>query len=413
MKRYTASLVCLGLLCAGTEAIAADSLADVFTEGTVRGEVRGYYFERDFDGDTNDRADLAAGTLLYYQTGELFGISGGVGYATSNDIGSDDDKDVYGLLATDANGNHDNYARFQEYFLQGNWFDTKIKIGAQEISSPFLNGHDIRMTPKTYRGLTVENNSVENLTLRAFYITDYMGWSDEDFLDMSSVAVTEDADDNPLMAGGLKYIFPVESLKLSSELFHYHMVDYFQSNYVKFGVGKALGDVNLYFNPSFLKQDSDGDEFAGEFDTTQYGFNTGAKAYGFDLTAFYARTDDDPVFAPWGDGKVIIQQINASGRADEDTYAAKLNYDFTDLGAAGLSAYVFYGYYDVDDVTDTNVDISETDFSIQYNFSGFLKGFSVRGRYAIIDYDGGTADDFNDFRIYLKYSFAFGGKKDA
>lgn len=413
MKTSTASLMCLGLLFSVTEGYAAENVAQAFAEGTLRGEMRAYYFERDFDGATVDRADLALGTMLSYQTADLFGLSAGVKYATSNDIGSDDDKNVYGLLARDAAGDHENYSRLQEYFLQGTWFDTKIKGGAQEIDSPFLNGHDIRMTPKTYRGLTVENTSISNLTLRAFYITDYMGWSDEEFLDMSTVASSKNADDNPLMVGGMKYVFPITGVKLSSELYHYHMVDYFQSTYLKADLAKAFGDFNFSFAPSFLKQDSAGDEFSGAFDATQYGFSAGVKAYGFDLTAFYARTEDDPVFAPWGDGKVLIQQINASGRADENAYAIKLGYDFANLGAPGLSAYVFQGLYDVDDATATNVDINETNLSVQYAFSGALKGFSVRARYAMIDNDGGSADDFDDFRVYLRYTFTFGGKKDA
>lgn len=118
MKRYVASLACLGIFAAVSDGFGAENLKEAFSEGTLKGEVRTYYFERDFDGETTDRADLAVGTLLYYKTASLFGLSAGVGYATSNDIGSDDDKDVYGLLAADANGDHDNYARFQEYYLQ-------------------------------------------------------------------------------------------------------------------------------------------------------------------------------------------------------------------------------------------------------------------------------------------------------
>ncbi|MFV0436554.1 MAG: OprD family outer membrane porin [Desulfopila sp.] len=409
----TIATTCAGLLLTCSMVSAAETLAEVFTEGTVRGELRYLYFDRDFDGKTKDWADSAAGTLLYYNTAELFGLSAGVGYASSNDIGSDDDKNVYGLLARNSNGSHDSYSRFQEYFLQGNWFDTKIKIGAQEIETPFLQRHDIRMTPKTYRGLTIENNSIENLTLQALYITDYMSWNDDDFQNMDSISAEKGADDNPLFAGSLKYTLPFESSILTTELWHYYMEDYFKWNYARVNFMKDVGEIRLQITPSFLSQKSDGKDYIGHLDSTQYGFSTGARAYGFDLTLFYTRTDDDPVFAPWGDSKVMIQQILASGRADENAYGARLIYDFGRLGIDGLSTYIFYGYYDVDHDSKTYADVNETDFNIQYNFSGFLKGFSVRGRYAIVDYDGGTADDLNDFRIYLRYAFSFGGNKDA
>jgi hypothetical protein len=408
--KLLATTAFVGILLSNVTASAAENLKDAFTEGTLKGEIRTYYFTRDFDNNTTDREDMAIGTLLSYRTAPLYGITAGVSTATSSSISSDDDKAVYGLLAADASGDHDNYARLQEYFVQGNWFNTTLKLGAQQVSSPFLNGHDIRMTPKTYRGLTLENRSVENLVLKAFYLTDYMGWSDEDFKSMSSVTGEGDADE-PLLAGSITYRLPVDIASVDAEAWHYRLDDVFNSSYFKANMSKQFENVRIHFTPSFLKQDSLGDDLAGHFDTHQYGFNTGVKFSGFDITAFYAKTGEDAIFAPWGDGKVLIQQINASGRADEDAYALKLGYDFANVGMNGLSAYVFQGLYDAPNSgANSASDISETNFSVQYKFAGNLDGLSARVRYAMVDYDDDTAEDFNDFRIYLNYSFSFSGK---
>lgn len=407
--KFLATTAFVGVLLTSLSASAAENLKEAFSEGTLNGEIRTFYFSREFDKNTPDRADLALGTLMYYRTAPLFGLTAGLGTATASDIGSDDDKAVYGLLATDGSGNHDSFARLQEYFIQGNWFDTTLKLGAQEIQSPFLNGHDIRLIPKTYRGLTVENKSVENLTLRAFYITDFMGWSDDDFKEMSSVA--NGADDEPLLAGSIRYNAPFKIATLDTEVWDYRMEDVFNSIYFKATLGKKFESVSLHFTPSYLKQDSIGGDLAGQFDTYQYGFNTGIRMAGFDVTAFYAKTGDNDVFVPWGDGKVLIQQINASGRADEDAYALKVGYDFATLGANGLSAYIFHGFYDTPGAgTHAASDINETNLSAQYAFAGSLDGLSLRVRYAMIDYDSDTGDDFNDFRIYLKYTFSLDGK---
>ena len=407
--KFLATTAFVGILCTGLSASAAEDLKGAFAEGTLKGEIRTYLFSRDFEQKTTDKEDLAVGTLLYYRTAPLYGLTAGLATATSSDIGSDDDKAVYGLLARDAEGDHDSFARLQEYFIQGNWFDTTLKLGAQEIESPFLNGHDIRMAPKTYRGLTVENKSVENLTFKAFYLTDYMGWTDDDFVRISSVA--KGADDEPLLAGSVRYIFPVKVATVDTEAWHYRTDDIFQSTYFKGTLGKKFESVSLSITPSYLKQDSIGDDLAGQFDTYQYGFNTCAKMAGFDITAFYAKTGDNDLFVPWGDGKVLIQQINASGRADEDAYALKLGYDFATIGAKGLSAYVFHGIYDAPDSGENAAsDINETNLSAQYAFAGGLDGLSVRARYAIIDNDDDSVEDFNDFRIYLKYTFSFNTK---
>lgn len=407
--KFLATTACVGVLLTSLSAQAADNLKDAFAEGTLKGEVRTFYFLRDFDKKTPDREDLALGTLMYYRTAPLFGLTAGLGTATASDIGSDDDKAVYGLLATDAKGDHDSFARLQEYFLQGNWYDTTLKLGAQEIESPFLNGHDIRLLQKTYRGLTVENKSVENLTIKAFYITDFMGWTDDNFVKMSSVA--KGGDNQALTVGSVKYAFPFKVAALEAEAWDYHMDDIFNSAYFKATVAKKFGDIGLSFTPSYLKQDSIGDDLAGQMDTYQYGFNTCAKMAGFDVTAFYAKTGDNDLFVPWGDGKVFIQQINAAGRADENAYALKVGYDFATIGVKGLSAYIFHAIYDTPDSgPHAASDINETNFSVQYAFSGALDGLSLRIRDAIIDYDNEKLDDFNDFRIYLKYTFSFGGK---
>lgn len=407
----TTATACVGLLLSCSLATAADTLKEAVTEGTLKGEVRTYYFSRDFDGDTQDRQDLALGTLLYYRTAPLKGVSVGLATATSSDLGSDDDKAVYGLLARDDDGSHKDYARLQEYYLQGDWFDTKIKLGAQEVNNPLLSRHDIRMSPRTYRGLTVENNSIENLTITGDYITDYMLWYDDSFRNMGDIAGT-DAEDEPFMAAGLKYNMSLGSMdETTGHVWYYYMPDYFSLALVKADLIKKFDGFKLHFFPSFLKQDSIGDDLAGEFDTYQYGFKTRLNWEGFRLTGYYSKTGDNNLLTPWGGGKIIIQQVLYSNRAEENSYGLKLFYDFGEVGIPGLSAYVFPVYYDAPDSGENAAsDVSEIDFNIQYAFSGALDGLSLRGRYAMIDFDDDSEADFDDFRIYLKYTFALKGK---
>ncbi|ADD68856.1 outer membrane porin [Denitrovibrio acetiphilus DSM 12809] len=385
---------------------AADNLGQAFSQGTLRGELRTFYFDRDFDSST-EREDFATGTLLYYKTAPLQGISLGLAFASSNNVVVDNDKDVYGLVGRDSDGNHDSYAKLQEYYIQGEWFNTVIKYGAQEIFTPFANVHDIRMTPKTYKGLSVINNSINGLTLSGYYLTGFRGWSDENFMTMTESAGSTEGDDNALWIGGIKYKIPTKIVKATVEGWEYYLDDVVQTTFLRANVDKTFGDYNLQFTPSFLTQKSNGDEYAGDIDSTHYGFNTSVSAYGVSLTGFYAKTEDGSIFAPWGDEKVIIQQVLAADREDEKAYAVKLAYNFKALGLAGLDAYVFHSIYDTPESGSTaSSDFDETDFSLQYKFdeNSPLKGLSVRVRYAIINKD--TEEDFNDFRVYIKYSFA-------
>ncbi len=57
-----------------------DSLASVFTQGKLNGNIRSLLFSRDFDGATEDRSTLTIGGNLRFETAPLYGVSAGVGF---------------------------------------------------------------------------------------------------------------------------------------------------------------------------------------------------------------------------------------------------------------------------------------------------------------------------------------------
>ena len=148
MLRRTAFTILLILtLTAG--AFAADDLKSAFKEGKLYGNFRAYHFTRDFDVITT-REDIAAGGMLYYRTAPLYGVNVGIAFYTSQGMGlNDDDKDVYGLLAADANGDHESYSVLGESFIQFARWDSTFKAGRQELETPWVNKWDIRLTPQS------------------------------------------------------------------------------------------------------------------------------------------------------------------------------------------------------------------------------------------------------------------------
>ena len=124
-----------------------------------------------------------------------------------------------------------------------------------------------------------------------------------------------------------------------------------------------------------------------------------------DLMLKYGETGDDALLAPWGDEKVVIMQgVQAGGRANETAKAIKLSYNFGELGIKGLKGYIYSGEFDVPDIPGSK--INETDFSLGYSLDKWLKGLSVRARYAIVDKENG--EDYTDTRLFVKYNFAIG-----
>lgn len=412
LKAITAAIA---VFCLCFTAQAEDSIQGMFSNGSLKGEIRLFDFTRNFDGSTTDRNDMAAGGLFYYNTAAFKGVSFGAAFATANDVASDDNDAVYGLLQNDG-GDHESFTRLQEYYIQGGWFDTRIRYGAQELFTPLMNGHDVRMAPRTYRGLSVVNSSLENLTLSFYYITDSMGHSDEDFISLSEAVANEPGgasaidDDKDMLIFAASYDIPLPSAKANVQAWYYTMEDVYREIFLKGSISKKFSEAALYANPSILFQKSHGDELNGELDTNQYGLSAGVKAYGFDLTGYYAKTGDDSVFLPWGDEKTVVQQVMSSTRAEEDVYGIKLAYDFGRIGLKGLNAYVYHAEYIAPDSGKNQAnDIAETDFSIQYLFSGSMEGLGLRARYASINVKEG-GEDYEDIRFMAVYKFAMGKK---
>ncbi|MGE6648417.1 OprD family outer membrane porin [Shewanella colwelliana] len=407
MKKKYLSLLIVSAI--SVPSLAETNIDQMFTQGSMKAELRMYDFTRDFDGDTTTKHDTSLGGLFYYKTAAVNGISFGTSFASSNALWVNESDAFYGLVGP----NHENVNRMQEYFVQGEWWDTKLKYGAQELRTPMMNPHDIRAIPRTFRGFSAYNNSVDNLTLSALYITDSMNWFDNSFVSVADAVASEvkrttgesyDVADNAVYALGAKYKMQMDSINAVADLWHYRMDDVFNQTFAKVKLSAQMGDATLYLTPSYLTQQSSGEETAGELDTYQYGAHFGAKFAGLNLTYMYAKTGDDTVLTPWGDDKVVIQQVYQSARANETVNAVKAAYDFGNLGAKGLNAYVFYGQFDVPE--DSGSDFTETDFSVSYSLDSWMKGLSVRARHAIVDFDNG--EDLTDTRLYIKYKFMIG-----
>ncbi|MCD8554399.1 OprD family outer membrane porin [Seleniivibrio sp.] len=404
---FSALLTCLITVSAN----AATNIGEMFSQGSGSAEIRTMFFERDYDGSKQDLGEQAIGGIFHYKTAPLYGISLGVGFYTSNNINSDDDKGGYDLLQNSSSESHKSLTKLGEYFIQGEWADTKIKYGAQEVDTPFVNGFDTRMLPKTYKGLSVVNNTVPNLEASLYYLTDTLDRTDTEFTDIAS-SFNNNMDDNPLYAAGLMYTWnAAEGVKVVPQAWYYTIEDGFGFTYSAVELSSKFSKVSLSLKPSYLIQKAIGDKDGGDLDTHQYGAVGTAKYGDASLSLYYAKTGDDALSTPWGHSKILVQQVLSSQRAEETAYGVKLGYDFSKLGAKGLKFAIFYADYDTPDSGDNaGYDAKELDYDLTYKLPfKALKGLALRFRYADINTDGTHKSvDYTDKRVYATYSFEFG-----
>jgi hypothetical protein len=390
-----------------TEASNPDSLGAMFTEGKVSGVVKALLFTRNFDSDKNDWATLAIGGNLAFETAPVYGLSGGVGFKTGQGDNLDD-KDLYsGLLAKGDNpSDAEGYTALDEYFLRYNGYGTDVVLGAFALSSPWMNGFDLRMTPKKYRGVRLVNNSWESLELHGYYITDWLDWTDESWESISSGITGNSEDDEGSFILGLAWK-ALDNLTLKA--WNYYFTDVMNSFYGRLDYSQGLSqDYSFAAHLKYLDQQDIGDSLTGEIDTYMAGVDIGVAGHGAKLTAYYGAVGDDAIENPFG-GDYAVQLLNKwLERAEETVWGLKLDYDFKQVGVEGLTAYLFYADFDTPDSgVNASTDHQEIDFNLLYTFGGRLEDLSLRFRYAYVDQDEnvGNGNDWDDVRFHIEYRF--------
>ncbi len=377
-----------------------------FADTSLKLGLRNYYFYRHKYDRSNSEA-WAQGVSLAYKSGYLanhFAI-GAVLY-TSLPLYAPESRDGTGLLHPDQ----------EEYTVLGQIYG-EIKIvdglqmnfGRKEYNTPYVNAHDVRMTPKTFQGVTLTGTHKgraegSNWRYGAGYLYKMKDWNQGDF-DWTSEALGVDEERGIAMLGG----------NYSTKRFSIGAIDYISPDlinifYTEGSYGWALSDnTSIKLSAQLSDQRSTGDELITneDFDVQQWG----AKAdFGlWDATVSVGFTDttggSDGMRSPWGGypGYTSVQ-VKDFNRADESATILKVAYDFTDLGAPGLSAYALWVHgFNVD---EPNFDEDEVDMNLQWApKEGKMKDFSARVRYARIFQDGGGDPVIDDFRVIFNYTF--------
>jgi len=385
-----------------------ESLNALAGQGKVSGVFKTLYYQRMFDGDSPDWSTLAIGGNLKYESFPVYGLTGGVGFKTSQGDYSNNGDEVYrGMLATGTTPkDQESYTALDEYFLRYTNWDTQATLGAHAVNTPWLHGHDIRMNQKKYRGFGIINNSIETLELHGYYLTHWLDWTAEKYDSITSAITGDTGDDEGSLTVGARW----QALSsMNVQAWNYYFKDALNSFYVRADYSHTTGnDFNLGVDLAYLHQTAVGDKLAGNINTYTAGGFAFMGGYGATLSFYYGANGADNLSAPFGNSKIVSMQVLELDRADEDSLGIKLGYDFGSLGLDGLGAYLFFARFDTPDSGDNaSPDSTEIDFDLQYELSGWLKLCTVRFRHAVINQDEDVTggEDFTDSRLYFLWKF--------
>ena len=144
--------------------------ANIFEEIKTSGYLRATY-EIHAVKESDTFKDGAIGGKLHIETGTYEGILLGTSFYTSNALGSDDNQGLVPFRGEVANS----YAIVGEAYIQGIWGNTLVKIGRQEIDTPFVQVDDIGIVPNTFEAYILENKDLTDTTLFLGQIQKWQG----------------------------------------------------------------------------------------------------------------------------------------------------------------------------------------------------------------------------------------------
>ena len=384
MKKTTQSTV---LLMITTITINANTINGVFENATVDGYVRaGYEMHNVKDDDTFN--DGALGGKLHIETAAISGISIGASFYTSNSFGSEDNR---GLVPFRGEVAH-SYVLLGEAYLKAQFGNTTLKLGRQEIDTPFAQTDDIGMVPNTFEAYTVVNKDIPDTTLFLGQIQKMAG-VDAEVVD----TFTRVNGNHHMQVVGINYD-GIENTHINA--WYYRLKDaqidsiaYVESSYE--GAAKGLG---YSLGLQYAKQ-----TYLNEKDASVYGINGSIshEATGLTFGAAYNKADGNAVSSGFGGGPffsnseyLIIDNAGADGR---QTWFG-LEYDASAIGLDGLTVSLSKAILK----TQTHKESTEVDLVANYEIN---KNIEIHMICSSLKGKNVGEDTAKHLRIFANYNF--------
>ena len=388
MKFTRLSIAAATAVALSSQLSAADTLADAFKNGSLSGEIKAFYFNKD---NGTDREDIfATGLMLKYLTDEYKGIKAGATFQSSSTPFIDDGGETMFRGDMWAQG-----ARLSEAYLAYTFDTSTIKYGRMFMSTPLVAGSGSRLIRESFEGGHITNTNIPNTVLGAVYVDKFQARTDRD----GDIGKFKDNNDGTYSLYAINKSIP--NLTLIGAWAHI----YEQT---------AQSDLNIYYAEAIYadKLEQLGYSFASQYWANKYTSSANDFIYGYDLKAganthgingyvAYSKISDDDVPGGYlvhglGNGSDTMYTYSLIGsynyESNMEAYALNLDYALTPSAKVG-TLYVH---------TDTDSEkVSYTGFYASYDFGGFLKGFSVSGQYETI----GKDKDGDQFRFRGTYKF--------
>ncbi len=382
---------------ASAPAVSTGTFGDALKNGKFTANTRLFYMNRSFDVDgVPDAEALTAGGIMKYESGNFYGFKFGLAYYGSHSVANIFDReDGVGTSLLQSNG--DDIAFLGEAYLQYNIANTMFKVGRQRLSTPLMQDHDLRLLPSVYEAAIIQNKDIPDTMVEVGYVKRYSGF-------VSKLSGFDDID-NKWGEDGLAYVYlknnSIDNLTIRAQYISA------LSDTDTLGNTIAVEDYkyfdikyNLPFgDKTYIKAQYGGNSYTSADDSTLIGAKIGTTLFDMvDVAVLYDQISDNsfkavesgPMYSDWQQGYSNYEASTAVGG------------QIVIRPMAGLS--LKFGYVDVSaDEGNVRDDFTEFNFDGKYTINDYSK---IRVRYSVKDQsDQSDREDRDDFRIIYYMNF--------
>jgi hypothetical protein len=375
-----------------------DKLPPFFADTELEARFRTYYLREDKTTDALSEA-WAVGGSIYYRSGWLADLfQAEVEAFTSQPIVAPDSKDETLLLQPVQDGYSvlgiaNGKLRHKGFELTG---------GRVYLNMPYINRQDNRMTPNTFEAISLQKPNGE------FQFTTGYAWNiklrnSDDFVSFSEAAGVDE--DRGLAWGGATWD---TNKNFHGGVWAGVVPDLAGKAYGELGVGRDLtGEWYGRIDGQFTYQFDIGDDLLGDAtdDTWSLAIRAAASHAGAVIRVGMAFAGPNAFSGFYGSsasyGDLMQRTFN---RPKEKALLASLSYDFSGLGADGLSVIVNFAAGFDGKVDGGRSDAQEVDVTIDYRVKkeGWMKSLWLRVRGSWLN-DESADRDGTDVRVILRY----------
>jgi benzoate transport porin len=408
--------ICVATAALGTTATHADFIDD----SQVQLKFKNFYLDRQIkDQPQNNWGSWSQAVTLdaksgYHDVGA--GIQVGADLLVQHAVKLNGrDKNPDWILPHDGTKSKDQFGKVGAT-LKAKVSQTELKVGELLPVSPVLVFDPSRQLITTYNGAWLESKDLQDTKLTLAYIDGINNRYDNQFRDLTLFAPAKGKKyyDNGEAADGM-WIAGIDhqfSKEVGASYWYADVQDIYQQHYVGVNYNTTLGEkTKLNSHARYFDNSESGDKLYGKIDNQAVSLgakvNHGAHTFGLGYQQMMGDTNF-PTLGGWVPQPYLVNWgIATFTNPDEKSLGLTYSYDFSELGAKGLSATAVY-MMGKDATVGAKQDQDSEEFNAIVNYTvpeGKLKGLGVQAMYIDADFD--YKSDLQEYRVATTYTYKF------